>query len=201
MTTFIPFSGCAQANLQMTVDTIPAELTLGFRYVAGGALDAAALASLGGALHDWVFTDLKGALSSDVDFLNWHLVDLDALDGFVVDTPLGFTGTGAASAVPNNVALTVTFITALRGRSYRGRNYVPGIPEGGLLNKHQWSDALMSGMNDVYGSLAGHVTTVSWEHVVLSRWLDKSPRSLGHAEPVLAYRSNKPIYTQRRRLR
>lgn len=197
---FIPFSDAVEAVVEMTLDSIPSVMTLGFVLLSGGGITVAEMASLGGALHDWLFTDFKPAVAASVDFLNIHITDLDSVSGPVVDTPLGFVGTGTGTAVPNNVALTVTFVTALRGRSYRGRNFVGGIPAANLLNQYQWDSAVLAGFNGIYGDMAGHVADVSWQHVVLSRYLDKAPRELGHTQPVLTYRANEPVHTQRRRL-
>lgn len=199
--TFIPFSDAVEAVVQMTLGGIPAVMTLGFVDISGGGITPTGMGILGGALHDWLFTDFKPAVASSVDFLNIHLTDLDSVSGPVVDTPLGFVGTGTGAAVPNQVAMTVTFNTALRGRSYRGRNYVGGIPASNLLNPYQWNSSVVTGFDGIYGDMAGRVDAVSWQHVVLSRYLDKAPRLIGHSEPVLGYRANAPVYTQKRRLK
>lgn len=87
-------------------------------------------------------------------------------------------GTLGGTNHPNNVTACVTFRTGLVGRSFRGRNYVPGMTTDSILNNTfdtGWVAAIIQAYNDVFtGMLATDDTAV-----VVSRWENGLPRLTG----------------------
>lgn len=198
---FIPFpAGCVEAVLKGRVDGIPVVNTIGARYLSGSATigDGSNLAA---ELISWWHTNIAPLVSATLVILDEVTVyDLTSASGWVANDPDPHPGTGSAASVPNNVAMTVTFSTALRGRSYRGRNYVPGLPSGALVNQLAWDTAITSAVEGAYTALPTAMNSVGFGHVVLSRHADHAPRTLGVATTVSGYRANAPIATMRRRL-
>lgn len=111
-------------------------------------------------------------------------------------------GESGAAGMPGNVNAAISFRTANRGRSARGRNYVPGATEnnvsGNVLN--------LTLINDLVAAyellLGGGDIPVAWVWSVLSRFLNGAPRSSGLAQPILDVLSTDPtVDSQRGRLR
>lgn len=199
-TVFVPFADCCEAAIMFDLDTIPSVITLGFHNTGSIPFDVPALADLATVLSVNFVTPLAVQLNTTVHFRNIHLRDLDSVSGAVFDQPLTQVGSSAGVAVPNQVATTVTFLTGVAGRSYRGRNYVPGATNGALADQKTFTDGYLADILSVYEGMDTHLASAAAEHVVLSRFLDKAPRESGHAQAVIGYRVNAPIHTQRRRL-
>lgn len=86
--------------------------------------------------------------------------------------------------LPGSVAFTVSFRTAGRGRSSRGRNYVTGLTEGQVT-----ANLLGSGFANSWVALYGELLGVgtfppAWDWVVVSRISEGEPRAVGLAQTV-----------------
>lgn len=197
---FIPVPNTAQANIRQTLAGEQIENTLYFR--APAAWSAGSLAALGAGLVTWWTTGPRAVLSDDLVLREVYCVDLSSANGpthteTVVNDP---GGPIAGEALPNNCALCVSFRTANRGRSFRGRNYVAGINEGDVtanLVTQVTADGILQGYQDLitYFSESG----IDW--VVVSRYANGQPRATGIATPVTAVTLvDRYIDSQRRRL-
>jgi hypothetical protein len=104
-----------------------AENTLYFVFSA--APTEAELLALGTAIASWWGTHMAPLTPSTTILREVTCSDLSDAEGpqvtFVPATEV--LGTMSTSASPNNVSLTVSFRTAMRGRSRRGRNYIAGL--------------------------------------------------------------------------
>jgi hypothetical protein len=89
------------------------------------------LAALSGAIVDWWVENMAPLLSADLSLTSVKCTALHDNTGpqFINTTELPALGTVAVDSVPNNVAPCISFRTALIGRSFRGRNYLCGVPE------------------------------------------------------------------------
>lgn len=111
-------------------------------------------------------------------------------------------GGEASAALPGNVAACISFRTIGRGRSARGRNYVPGILESdvsgngmdvGLVNALVAAFELM---------LGGGTYPANWAWVIVSRYLLGSPRVAALVSDVIDVLStNLTVESQRGRLK
>jgi hypothetical protein len=198
--TYIPFVDCAAANIQFDLDGIPCEITLGFHKVTAGPPVVGDLMNLATVIQSDLVVPLKGDQTAIVEYRNIHVVDLDSVSGPTYDLPLTDVGTATGGAVPNNVALCVTFLTGARGRSYRGRNYIAGLPLGATASNVEWTTGAAAGIQTIYENFDLALPPINWEHSVLSRFNGGAPRVTGHQQPVIAYRGNTGMVTQRRRL-
>jgi hypothetical protein len=109
-------------------------------------------------------------------------------------------GTASGNQSQDSSALTVTFITDLRGRSYRGRNYLPGMPNEATVNGSSWSVVKAAAMADCYDALRTLLIAEAFSHVVASRYHNGVRRTVGVATGVTQYRGNTKIAVQRRRI-
>lgn len=114
-------------------------------------------------------------------------------------TGLPLAGTAASAPMPGNVTAATTFLTDLRGRSYRGRNYFVGLVENAVTG-NALDSSYQAGIQAAYEALPALLTAEGWTHVVASRYTGKAPRGTGISTTVSAYRTEQYIDSQRRRL-
>jgi hypothetical protein len=112
-----------------------------------------------------------------------------------------FTGDRAGTPLPGQDVMTVTFITANRGRSGRGRNYISGFLPTDVTN-NRWGSTQRTGIATGYQNLASYVNPLTLgSHVVVSFQHDGVTLSEGLPQPVVAYRANEPVYNMQNRSR
>lgn len=148
-------------------------------------------------------TDIMAHLSADLSFVASKATLLTTDSSFVVDHtfPFPVVGSVESDSVPNNVTYAITFQTASRGRSFRGRNYVPGIPLAAIVGT-EIGDTLRGQLLTGYSNLRNLVgTSKTWDQQVVSRFHNNVPRTTGVAtECVGTGSADKVLDSQRRRL-
>ena len=173
----------AQCQIMGRVD---GQLTINDLYFAitGGGITITNLHDLVLAVEDWVGTTLAPILSDDWTCERVVAVDLSNDVGARFDLASGAVGGVAGEANPNNVAACISFRTGLRGRSFRGRNYVPGIP-GSVVTLNTMDPTFINDLELAYTALVGPGTFLAgWEFVVVSRVTGGVVRDTGIATPV-----------------
>lgn len=161
---------------------------LDLNFFATGGISGISLGSLAAALGTWTTDQLAPLLSRDVTFNSVRCVDLGTQTG--PEGNAGFTAVGGVDqeAAPNNVAACISLRTDQRGRSGRGRNYIPGIPNT-LVTLNTLDPTFMDDLINAYGLLVGAGTfVVGFQLVVLSRFTGGVPRANGIGIPVTALR-------------
>jgi hypothetical protein len=176
----------APAIVQTTIEgRVDGQLTVNdLFWFATGAITSSTIASLVNILASWVVGSYAPLLSRD-----WTA---SRIRGFDLSTPIGAqneigviaTGGVDVEAAPNNVAACVSIRTAQRGRSGRGRNFVPAIPNS-IITLNTLDPAWMTDMLNAYNGLVGAGSFVAgYEWVVLSRVTGGVPRASGIGIPV-----------------
>lgn len=181
---FIPIPQCAQVQIYGQIDR---QVTINDLYFSHGTpIDIPALQSLADAVMTWHTTDILPNLSDDWSLIKAVATDLTTNTSGQYTSVLG-AGAGGTSGEsnPNNVAATISFRTALRGRSYRGRNYIPGVP-GSNVTLNTLDPGWMLAMTNGYGNLifGGAAIPADWAWVVASRYTGGAPRVSGIVELV-----------------
>jgi len=187
---FIPVPNTALARIVGTVD---GQLTINTLYfeISGGGISAVNIQDLAVAVDGWAATQLAPLLSEDWVYVRTETVDLTALNSFQGVAANGTPGGQEGEAVPNNVAACVSFNTGVAGRSFRGRNYVPGTPNS-VVVLNTIDGAFRANVLVAYAQLIGAGTFLAgWQWVVASRFTANAPRVSGVTTPVLstAFRS------------
>lgn len=198
---FVSFPvGNCEAVIHGLLDGIPTVNTLGAKFISGSptSTDGAALAA---ALEAWWVAELQTSLTTVASIESVTVYDLSSPSGWVANVTAHHAGTGGGTAVPNNVAMTITFQTAQRGRSFRGRNYLGGLATAVLADQKTWASGAISIGNNAYGALPTAMAAVGFNHEVLSRRTGKAQRLVGVSTGVLNYRANAPVHTIRGRLK
>lgn len=198
---FVPTVNTLRADLHYLWDSQQCSNSL---YFQGSASPDIALATeLGEALISWWETEYAPNVAETVSLQEVVLTDLTNETSFsiAVTTGLPISGTVASPSLPNNVSLCISFRTAQRGRSSRGRNYVVGMCESQAVASEA-TEGFIGVMLDAYEQLIGAGTFVAGlQWVVVSTISNGDPRSSGLAQPVTSVIVTDPVIdSQRRRL-
>lgn len=205
---FVPVNGVALVELRYLLDNQHIENTLYFE--TGDGVDAANLLLLLNAVESWWLDNMAALVPDAVTLVELVATDLTTATGPQVSVAPtgGDPGTVADPVLPNNVTIAISFRTAQRGRSFRGRNYHPALWETGVI-KNTVQDTIVAAIQDAYTALIGNtdVLGAGYTWVVVSRFSgvdadgDPIPRVAGIATAITSVLIVDPIIdSQRRRL-
>lgn len=151
------------------------------------------------AIEDWLTTEYAPYVQDEYAFDEIKAYDMSSATAPVVSHGIAIVGGGIAGAVPNNVALVTSFLTANRGRSGRGRVYNAGLNKA-TSTQTAASAGDVTAMLAAWAALNSYLAPLGFEHVVVSFFTGGSPRSAGLKQAVTEYRTNSDWDSQRRRL-
>lgn len=194
---FQPATNIAQVTVQGRVD---GQITINNLYfeVSGGGITAVNLAQLVSAVDFWASDSLAPQLSDDWSYEITTGRDLTVANGVQVTASAPTPGGVSGEANPNNVAVCVSLRTAFGGRSFRGRNYVPGIPAT-AVTLNSIDPTFSTNLLVVYNALVGAGTfEPGWQLVVLSRYTLGNPRAVALGAPVTACIITRPYVASMR---
>lgn len=197
---FVPATNVIQAELIYNWDGEICENVLHYQSQAGATQDA--IVELGAWLVTWFDTHLQPNISEHLSLTNIKLTDLSSENGVAFDYAIGLPLQGGAQgdSLPNNCALVFSKRTMFRGRSYRGRIYMPGLCEAFVAGNSVISAARGPILDAWQELLAPNTVLETWTLVVVSRIHNGVER----ASAVVTYVSNITtdwgIDSQRRRL-
>jgi len=199
---FVPASNVLQVEIRGSLNGIPVETTQYHQF--GSAITAPDVDDL----FDWYDTvflpDYLDPLG--IEYKVGELYGTDLTTATSPTYSLVFSpqreGGQAAAALPGNNAACISFRTAGRGRSSRGRNYVPALLESDVTG-NDMDLTLVNALVAAYELMLGGGTyPAGWEWVVLSRFALGIPRVAALAQTVLDVLStNLTVESQRGRLK
>lgn len=131
-----------------------------------------------------------------------YFTDLREVDGptYSYIPPGGIPGEWEQTSCSNQVSLAISFRTPFRGRSFRGRNYLPGLSEN-LVNNNRVEASWMSAWVSYYAVMFGEANSNLTPMGVISRYRDKVKLDPGSIQPITAILFvDNIVDTQRRRL-
>ncbi len=140
---------------------------------AGGGNYWCSRMCLGGSLQQIVYTLLDGTSPS-------------------ITVSHVLAATGGAGCAPGEVAAVLTLRSATRGRSYRGRVYLPGVDKALLNNDGTFTAALVANATLQAAAVNAALVAATWRIVVASYRLQL-------ATPVTQFTMNGQADVQRRR--
>jgi hypothetical protein len=182
----MPFQAVPNVAQCRIIGNMDAQLTINdlFFEISGGGITPTNLQQLANGVNGWAFGNLAPQLSDDWAYVRTDAIDLTSATGPVATSSDPATGGVSGESAPNNVAACVSLRTAQRGRSGRGRNYVPGIPNT-VITLNLMDDAFVNNLLLEYNGLVGPGTLVAgWQLVVVSRVTGGVVRAVGLAIPV-----------------
>jgi hypothetical protein len=197
---FIPTPNVVQVSLAYDMDGQHLDNTLWFLKRTGSP-DIPSMLTLADDINAYWNDTVMPLLSIDLVFRGCIVTDQSSESAPAVNVPTGPTpgGIGTESA-PNSVAFVVKFLTAGRGRSSRGRNYVPGIPNN-LLVLNTIDGTLANDLVSAYQGILASGFDADWEWSVVSHFTGGAPRAAGLPQAVIgAGYTDLIVDSQRRRL-
>src|SRR5512144_3154316 len=126
---FVPFPGCAKVELVYSCEGSTFENVL--NYQVGPTVEVAELNQLA-ALMAGIWGQHFRPISGDaLELIKVKATSLEteSAPGIEYVTGLPLSGQSVTDMLPSNIAVGVIFTTDLRGRSFRGRIYMPGLTE------------------------------------------------------------------------
>jgi hypothetical protein len=204
---FVPVAETVLAEIRMTLDSQEIENTLYFGLGATPAVGA--MVTLTNDLFDWWTGNIAPQMSDQVQLREIVLTSLETATGPQVSfsPPTAETGALSSPVLPSNVAITVSFRTALRGRSFRGRNYFPGLTDSQVSGNTVSSVSVLA-IRDAYAALLASPVADDGQWVAVSRFSGVDPvtglpipRVAGVATPITSVVVvDATVDSQRRRL-
>lgn len=196
---FQPVEATALIELVQSLDGQIIENTLYFRRASD--YDAAGLETLAGTIGGWWIDQMAPLLCNAVSLNQVKATALHDQTGpqFISTVGLPAPGEVSADAVPNNSAFCISFRTALIGRSFRGRNFISGLPDTQIVLSRLaggYANALVA----AYGTIQDLLPVgTSW--VVVTRTVNKVLQEVGLTNPITAVVIQDLVMdSQRRRL-
>lgn len=189
---YVPILASIAVELRYTVVAQNVENTLSF-YVPSGVSPEAVqwVAEFCGV---WWYTYLRVYQKSDLELREVYARDLGSESGPVYSdtTYAGVNGIATSgSLLPNNVTYAISFRTAGRGRSYRGRNYLCGLSSA-WVSASTFSSTIRDQVITCYERLLpGGGSVPSWAvWSVMSRYHNNAPRTpYGLAIPIVSVKT------------
>lgn len=197
---FVPAPQCVKAALGFTWASQNVQTILHFLHATPPSV--ADMLALGTYLGTTYWNTFLSSCSTNIALQQVVVTDLTTnISPSAIYTPAApVPGTGASSSVSLNDAWVFSKRTALRGRNYRGRLYMPGITSGVQTGAGTGDLTTLAG---IASSMVSRLITsmlANWTFGVLSNWLGNIIRPSGVFTPVTAISVNNVLDSQRRRL-
>lgn len=198
---FIPTDLVAKAAIQYRLFGNDVINTLWFEKTDETEWNLLSLQDLAAVLYSWVTSHVLVNLSNELTVHSITVTDQSSETATsyyysTADDP----GEVVGQSLPANVCMTISFKSAARGRNYRGRNYISGIPTVSF-NDNIVDASFANGILSAYEELPAAVGVLDCQHVIVSHFLDKAPRANGVTVPVISYGyHDRNIDSMRRRL-
>jgi hypothetical protein len=199
---FVPVPNVCQTNVRARLDSQRIENV--FYWLVPGGLTESTVANLtNDVLESWS-THMLPQLQTNYVLAEVYGVDLSSADGAAYTAvPVSTSpGTLGGAPLPNNVSICMSHRTAKRGRSYRGRTYLPGGSQSTASGANHFSDSYATSLLAAFAVFRSDVEAdIGCQLGVVSRVANKVPRTTGHFEFI-----NSTLFTdtvldsQRRRL-
>lgn len=182
---FIPVPNTVEVEIRSEYLGQRVENTL---YFSGASpIPADAYGDLLELIRAWWTAYPRDLLSDQLILRELYLTDLSSATGGTYTLAISGDPGGpvAADPLPGSIAMCVSFRTANRGRSFRGRNYVCGFGEN-QVSGNTFLPSLVAAMGTAYNQLLTTMGTTSFFWAVVSRYSNGAPRTTGIATPVTA---------------
>lgn len=198
---YVPALNTAMAELRFLWSTQKVENTLYFEASAG--MSTTLMTNIGNGLVTWWQTNVRPSMSNALTLSEVYLTDLTTQTGPTVSIPVTSNNVGqdVGEALPFNCAFVITLRTANRGKAGRGRNYIPGMTLSSVSSSTV-ELTFANAMSAAYTALVGAgAVAAGAQLVVVSRFLNGSPRSQALVQPVTSVLYiDRIVDSQRRRL-
>lgn len=197
---FVPFTDGAKMCFDFTISGVEVSICLHFKgNISPTPADYDTLANEGKVR--WAANVLPLQTTATL-FKGTTVYDLNTANSPVYQdyyvTPVA--GSSATPTSPLNVAFVLSYLTGNRGRSYRGRSYIPGLSET-VADDQNWQAQTVIDVTNGVGTMINAIENNSpFEFVVASRVQNGQLLQQGVMTPVLALVGKSDLGTRRKRL-
>lgn len=150
--------------------------------------------------HSWWTSFLRGALAAANTLTEIVATDLTSQGAPQYRDLVNEAGNNAGGFTPANVAIVASHRTAKRGRSYRGRSYVGGIPVTQVDTPTTLAGSTATAFANGFASLRGTLDTHNLDHVVATKQHNGAVVSPAEVNSVISTVVDTLLDSQRRRL-
>jgi len=158
---------------------------LHFTKLGGGTFSSSDCLALANAVAlNWPFHMLP-LMSNAYSFISARVTDQSSESGpsaTVTAFPPVF-GAQTSPGLPGSVTAVLTHRTASRGRSFRGRTYLPGLTEDGVVGNTVEAARLLA-LGTGWNGFMSDVSAEGYIFVIASRYANNLPRAIGVTTPV-----------------
>lgn len=173
-----------------------------FHVKGSEAFNPTGLTGVANVFQDWVESNYKICMSPAIALTSIKVTDLSSESGAVweavQDPPIAGTAQGG-EILPLNVSVVIKWITAQRGRSFRGRTYVPGLDSSVVTGNHI-DQVLRTAVISAASVLWTAVRNLTYDLAVVSYCNGKAWRTNAVVTPIVSWAVDTTIDSQRRRL-
>lgn len=168
----------------------------------GLAITETDLFDVGTALVSWWNTEIQPMTSSDICLQEVIMTDISTETGgqVIITADLPSCGAISSDAIPMNATPVISWRTASRGRSYRGRTYHLGISTSAVSNSRLVA-GVADDLRDAYALLLdGTYVDPVFSLSIVSRCQDQNWLTTAVVTPVTGVLVDDILDSQRRRL-
>lgn len=182
---FIPAPNVVSLEFRQRWRSLPVENILYFKKDVPGPWTDGDMSNLAVAAQGWFVANINSQQSADIALTEIFITDLTSDTAPTHSRVSGMPNVGddPVPSVASNQALKVAFITAGRGRSSRGGNYVPGLRASQLAGNY-WIPLVAGAIQDAYNLLPDLMLDQGFVWGVLSRRHNKADRVTGLFQPI-----------------
>lgn len=189
-------------NFQMIFTQAGQRVQNGFYFYKSGGWGQGPSGIIAEGLRQWWDDSLRMFCADSLSLVQIDYRDLSTYDGdagtYVANMPMAGTVLGAA--LPNNVTLAISWKTARRGRSYRGRTYHLGLVESQVTGNTVEAIPYANLVTGYEALMDVADLTVDCKFGVVSRYSNKLPRATGVFTEITGLQIDTTVDSQRRRL-
>lgn len=197
---FIPAPNCAKVAVEGILNGQRVVETFWFYYA--GVMDITALEALAQYVGTTWWGDQQSSRAAHYQMTQVTATDQSTQNGVqgIYIPAVAQYGTGGGLSVANNAACCFSFRSLYRGRSYRGRNYAPGIVQSALVNETTWNATTIGNLAATYVARLITGIPTGWTWVVVSHFANKIPRVTAIWSAIFHVVVDNYLDSQRRRL-
>lgn len=199
MPTYIPWPDSAEVVIHWTLFGIPVSITLAA--TKPGGFNSTEQADLADKVDFWLTGALQPDLSEDILYTGITTTDKRTSTGSVINkTPSSPVAGGVdATSLQINSAMVMSPRSINRGRSGRGRKYVPGIPVSDLADQTKFTTLGVSTIAGDFGSLDSNMNTAGFSWTIPSEQMGGVPRTTAVMQEVASLVNGLAIGSRRKR--
>lgn len=196
---FIPIPNGLTLCFNFTTDTSLWQFCLTLKKSAGAPTptDLANVAAIGAA---WWTSELKALISTGTTLRNVTATDQTSQGAPQAIDAVNEAGTLTGSALPAGSPICISFRTAKRGRSYRGRSYVSGRSDANIQTANTFNTTFLTAILGAFNSLQGDLDVAGFDIVVASKQHNGVTTNPAETNEVIEIAADAAIDSQRRRL-